>query len=170
MGFRIVDRLAVRHRLPKWRRLGGRYETAGAIRGRPVLLVKPLTYMNRSGQALAALAREEPFEPAELLVCYDDFALPLGRIRIRPGGSHGGHNGMRSIVDRLGTSEIARLRVGVGASGPDASEHVLTPFRRSERPVIDEAEERAADAVECALADDLIAAMNRYNPDPEPSS
>ncbi len=136
-----------------------------------MVLVKPRTFMNRSGRALANLAREEPFEPAELLVCYDDFHLPLGRLRLRPAGSHGGHNGMRSIIDRLGTGEFPRLRVGVGPEGveiDDATEFVLGPFQRDELPRVEEALERAADAVECALAEGLTSAMNRYNPNPEP--
>lgn len=125
--------------------------------------------MNRSGQALAALHRDDPFEPEELIVCYDDFALPLGRIRIRPSGSAGSHNGMRSIVERLGTTSLPRLRVGVAPAGAvrDATEFVLSPFRRAERPIIEEAEARASDALTCALTDGLRAAMNRYNPDPE---
>lgn len=169
MGFRVLDRLAGRHRLA-WSRRGDRLEATGRIAGRETLLVKPLTYMNLSGRALAALDREAPFEPDELLVCYDDIDLPLGRIRIRPSGSHGGHNGMRSIIERLGTSGFPRLRVGIfPESGGirDAAEYVLRPFREKERPEIDLAEERAADAVECALAEGLTIAMNRYNPEPE---
>lgn len=124
--------------------------------------------MNRSGQAVAELSRDEPFETGELLICYDDFALPLGRLRIRSRGSHGGHNGMESVISRLGSNEIPRLRVGVapekGGMG-DPTDFVLRPFRRRERPLIEEAVERAVDAIECALAEDLLTAMNRYNPE-----
>lgn len=170
MGFRVVDRLAVRHRLPDWTREGDRLQTEGRVADRPVTLVEPLTYMNRSGIALAALWREDPFEPEELLVVYDDLDLPLGRIRIRPSGSAGTHNGMRSIIERLGTDAFPRVRVGIAPlSGGwrDAAEFVLRPFREKERPEIDLAEERAADAVECVLREDVVTAMNRYNPEPD---
>lgn len=170
MGYRVVDRLASRHGLADWTRRGDRLETEGRVAGRRVRLVKPLTYMNRSGSALAALAREDPFEPEDLLVVYDDLDLPLGRIRIRPSGSAGTHNGMRSIVERLGTRDFPRVRVGIAPlSGgwSDAAEFVLRPFREKERPEIDLAEERAADAVECLLREDVVTAMNRYNPEPD---
>ena len=130
--------------------------------------MKPLTWMNASGRALAALAREEPFEPEELLVCYDEIQLPLGRLRIRASGSHGGHNGMRSVLEALGTEHVPRLRVGIfpesGGVG-DATEFVLRPFRRREEPIIEEAIVRAADAARCAIVEGLLAAMNRYNPE-----
>lgn len=125
--------------------------------------------MNRSGLALVDLYRDEPFDPGELLVCYDDLALPLGRLRIRPGGAHGGHNGMRSIIDRLGTAEFPRLRVGIfpeSGSVRDATKFVLQPFSRGEERVIEDAVGQAVEAIECALADDLSVAMNRYNPEP----
>lgn len=126
--------------------------------------------MNASGMALAALAREEPFDADELLVVYDELDLPLGRIRLRPSGSAAGHNGMRSVVERLGTSAIPRLRIGIAPlSGGvrDGAAFVLEPFRRHERDESDLAEERAADAVEHAIDAGLTAAMNRYNPEPE---
>ena len=171
VGFRIVEILARRHRLPEWRRRGNRLQTAGTVAGRQVIVIKALTYMNRSGEALTALGREEAYELGELLVCYDDFWLPLGRIRIRPGGTHGGHNGMRSVIRRLGSEEIPRLRLGVAqvdAEGrliepADTTDFVLEEFDRDESPVIEEAIERAADAVECVLADGLMTAMNRFN-------
>lgn len=143
------------------------------IADRPILLVKPLTFMNRSGHAFVELSRDEPFDLDELLVCYDELALPIGRLRIRPTGSHGGHNGMRSIIAGLGSGGFPRLRLGVApkrGSVRDASEFVLSPFRKGERPVIDEAVERGVDAVECALSEGLLAAMNRYNSEPMPPS
>lgn len=139
------------------------------IADRAALLVKPWTYMNRSGAALVQLARDEPFEPEELLVCYDELDLPLGRLRLRPSGSAGTHNGMRSIVERLGTTGFPRLRVGIAPESggwSDASAFVLEPFREKERPEIDLAETRAADAIEITVGEGLEAAMNRYNPEP----
>ena len=170
MGYRVVDRLAVRHDLPDWERKGQRLETEGRVAGRSTLLVEPLTYMNRSGVAVAALWRDRSFEPEDLIVVYDDLDLPLGRIRIRPGGSAGTHNGMRSIVERLGTDRFPRVRVGIAPlSGGwrDAAEFVLRPFREKEQPEIDLAEERAADAVECILREDVVTAMNRFNAEPD---
>jgi PTH1 family peptidyl-tRNA hydrolase len=134
-----------------------------------VTLVKPLTWMNASGRAFSVLAREQPFEAEELLVCYDELQLPIGRIRVRMSGSHGGHNGMRSVIEALGTERIPRLRVGIfpeSGGVADATEFVLRPFRRREEPIIDEAVARAADAVKCSIVEDLLAAMNRYNPEP----
>ncbi|MFN2383219.1 MAG: aminoacyl-tRNA hydrolase [Gemmatimonadota bacterium] len=169
LGFRILDTLFGRVRGASWVRQGVRWQAEGTLAGQPVMLVKPGTFMNRSGTAVAALAAETPFTPDELLVCYDDLALPLGRLRIRPAGSHGGHNGMRSIIAKLGSEAFPRLRVGIAPEAEvveDGSAFVLDVFRRRERPVIDEAVVRAAEAAECAGVDGVLAAMNRFNPEP----
>lgn len=168
VGYWVVDELAARHDA-EWRRKGNRLEASARIADREIRLIRPLTFMNRSGEALVAAWRDDPFEPGELLVCYDDLALPLERLRLRPDGSHGGHKGMRSVIERLGTREFPRLRVGIAprsGSIRDASEFVLSPFRRREVPVIEDAVVRAANAVECVLTNDLTTAMNRYNPEP----
>lgn len=169
VGFRVVERLAREGRLPGWTRAGERLETRGVIDGVSVTLVKPLTWMNASGRALAALAREAPFEPEEILVCYDELALPLGKLRLRASGSHGGHNGMRSVLEHLTSEKVPRLRVGIfpesGGTG-DPTEFVLRPFRRREEPVIEEAIARGVDAVTCAVTEGLVTAMNRFNPEP----
>jgi PTH1 family peptidyl-tRNA hydrolase len=131
--------------------------------------MKPMTWMNRSGIAVTGLRDSLACESSEILVCYDELALPLGKIRLRPRGSHGGHNGMRSIIDRLGTTEFPRLRVGIAplsAIVEDGSDFVLSPFTREERIIAEEAAIRAADAVHCAVTEDLLTAMNRYNPEP----
>lgn len=169
LGFWIVDRLADRWRADRWRRQGERLQARAGVAERDIELVKPRTWMNRSGLAVRRLREDLACEPEEILVCYDDLALPIGRIRLRPGGSHGGHNGMRSIIDRLGTTEFPRLRVGIAPEDravEDGSDFVLSPFRRDERPLVDEAVVRAAEAVECAVTEDLLTAMNRYNPEP----
>ena len=131
--------------------------------------MKPMTWMNRSGIAVRGLRDSLACEPGEILVCYDELALPLGKIRLRARGSHGGHNGMRSIIDRLGTTEFPRLRVGIAPESgivDDGSDFVLSPFTRTERPIAEEAAIRAADAVHCAVSEDLLTAMNRFNPEP----
>lgn len=168
MGYRVVDLLGARHQLPDWERHGLRLEAAGEIVGQPVLLVKPLTFMNRSGWALAELHRQSPFDLDELLVCYDELALPLGRLRLRPEGSDGGHNGLASLIESLGSTEFVRLRVGIAPDDrevEDASSFVLGSFRAQEQALIDEAVEHAADAIECVLSQGVTAAMNRYNPE-----
>lgn len=164
-----MDRLAGRWKADRWRRSGERSQTRATVAGREIALIKPMTWMNRSGNAVRALRDSLECEPEQILVCYDELALALGRIRLRPSGSHGGHNGMRSIIDRLGTTEFPRLRVGIGPESgevDDASDFVLSPFKRSERPLAEEAAVRAADAVECAVTEDLLTAMNRFNPEP----
>jgi PTH1 family peptidyl-tRNA hydrolase len=164
-----VERLAARWKASRWRKSAGRLEARALVGGRDIELVKPMTWMNRSGIAVHALRESLECEPTEILVCYDELALPLGRIRLRPSGSHGGHNGMRSIIDRLGTTEFPRLRVGIGPLDgklEDGSDFVLSPFRRNERPLVDEAVVRSADAIECAVTEDLLTAMNRFNPEP----
>ena len=164
-----MDRLAERWRAGRWRRSGERLQARATVADGGIALVKPTTWMNRSGVAVRALRGDLECEPGEILVCYDDLALPLGRLRLRPGGSHGGHNGVRSVIERLGTTEFPRLRVGIAPLDraiEDGSEFVLAPFGRRERPVVDEAVVRAAEAVECAVTEDLLTAMNRYNPEP----
>ncbi len=166
MGFLVADEVA--------RRAGAAFESAPAdalvarVRApAPMLLVKPLTFMNLSGGAVSALVRYYRIETPDLLVVTDDVNLPLGRLRARPGGSSGGHNGLKSIAEQLGTEQYARLRVGVGRGDErrDLADHVLARFDADERPVIDEAIVRAADAVETFLADGIEGVMNRFNAD-----
>lgn len=164
-----MERLAARWKADRWRRSAGRLQARAVVGGREIELVKPMTWMNRSGIAVRALRDSLECESTEILVCYDELALPLGRIRLRPSGSHGGHNGMRSIIDRLGTMEFPRLRVGIGPGDgkvEDGSDFVLSPFGRRERPLVDEAVMRSAEAIECAVTEDLLTAMNRFNPEP----
>ncbi len=133
-----------------------------------VILIKPATFMNRSGQPLAAIANFYKIAAAEILVVLDDFALPLGRLRLRVQGSSGGHNGLESIFEHLGTEEIPRLRVGIGAApSAGAVDYVLGRFFEEEKPVLDVAIRRAADAVKCAIDKGLFAAMNVFNKPPE---
>jgi len=122
-----------------------------------------MTFMNRSGWAVAELVREFAVRTEDTLVIYDDHALPMGNIRVRPRGSSGGHNGVASIIEALGTEEFPRVRIGIGPLRGDAVDYVLSPFTREEEPLAEEAVEAAADAVETILAEGIDAAMNQYN-------
>lgn len=165
VGFDVVDRVAARNRvaLERDRRLDARVART-QIGGRDVVLVEPLSYVNLSGQAVARVARERGVEPRDVLVVADDYNLPLGALRLREQGSAGGHNGLRSVIACLGTDVFPRLRVGIGDAPPaGAVDFVLSRFRPSERPVIEEGIERATDCVETWAAQGPAAAMNRFN-------
>lgn len=131
----------------------------------PLLLVKPLTYMNLSGNVLPALMRPAGLTAKDLIVVADDVNLPLGKLRIRARGSAGGHNGLKSVIERLGTEEFVRVRVGVGEQeeGTSLKDHVLERMHAAERQALAAAASRAADALECILADGADSAMNRFN-------
>jgi PTH1 family peptidyl-tRNA hydrolase len=171
VGFEVIEVLARRHGIPLTTRrslLARRNFKAeygeGRIAGQRVILARPMTYMNLSGEAVSALARFYKIAPQDVLVILDDVALPLGQLRLRYKGSAGGHNGLNDILHRLHTQEVPRLRIGVGASKPgDMIGHVLSRFRKEELPTIQAAYETAADAVECALTEGFEMAMNRFN-------
>jgi PTH1 family peptidyl-tRNA hydrolase len=167
VGFRSVETLAERHSLTFRQQQANSQLAEGIIHGQRVVLVKPQTYMNLSGQAVSALRNWYKIDPAhELLVIYDDLDLPFARIRIRERGSAGTHNGMRSIVAQLGTTEFPRLRVGIGQppGKMDAADYVLSRFTPEEEAVLPDVLARVADAVDVILREGLITAMNRYNP------
>ena len=163
----MSDHLARRWQLPPFRRVPAARECQGVVGGRAVALVKPLTYMNRSGMALAPYQDQPGFDPAaQLLVLVDDFALALGRFRLRGAGSPGGHNGLKSIEATLGRSDYARLRIGIGPLPPgtrNTADFVLGAFAPEEREALDALLDPMAEAVECWLAEGIEVAMNRYN-------
>jgi len=162
LGFMALDVLSERHSL-SWRRGAGPARTAlWRVASRAVTLVEPLTFMNESGAALAKLGGV----PAdELLVVCDDLNLPLGSLRIRPRGGGGGHKGLDSIIERLGTEDFPRLRLGIGAPPPgiDWVEFVLSDFAPEELDAVSRMLEAAADAIETAVHRGLDAAMQRFN-------
>jgi peptidyl-tRNA hydrolase, PTH1 family len=169
IGFAVVDRLAEKFDCSlrkKWR-FSAEVAEATISEGARVVLAKPQTYMNRSGSAVNALLQWRKIEPAELLVVVDDADLPLGQIRLRSSGGNGGHNGLRSIIEALGgNEEFARLRVGIGRSGPvgaDITGHVLGKFAPQERESAGNAVATAVEAVECCLREGLTKAMNQFN-------
>jgi len=165
LGFRVVDEL-LRRAGARARRGAGDYDLASArLGGTPVLLVKPSTYVNRSGRAIQQLGGRYSFGPAELLVVVDDVALPFGKLRLRPGGSAGGHNGLRSLVETLGTGDFPRLRLGVGGAPPgaDLADYVLAPFSDEEQQALPGLIAQAADAVQRVLALGVERAMSLVN-------
>ena len=165
VGFLVVDRLATRHQITVSRQRHRALFARGRIGGEDCLLVKPQTFMNDSGEAVARLLMYYRLQPADVLLIYDDLALDLGVMRLRRGGSDGGHKGVRSVIHYLDTDQVARLRLGIGRGpeGHSSIDYVLSSFARSERERAEEMVDKAADAVECVLREGLEAAMNRYN-------
>ena len=161
IGFHVVDRLVAQvgstwERSTKWDAVSAKCGEA--------LLVKPMSFMNRSGHPLFAVAQFYKIEPQAILVVLDDFALPLGRVRIRPNGGSGGHNGLESIIAQFGTEEIPRLRLGIGAAPNEGSvDYVLGRFFEEEKPLVRSTIDRAVDAVKCAIDNGLVSAMNTFN-------
>ena len=131
-------------------------------------MLEPQTYMNLSGDAVAEAVRYLPVEAEEIVLVWDDMDLPLGKLRLRQAGGHGGHNGVRSVIERLGTQDFARLRVGVGRPPRGKGGHLLSKARRVGRKRFSETVELAAEALEMIVQEGFEAAMNRYNALPAP--
>jgi PTH1 family peptidyl-tRNA hydrolase len=169
VGFMVVEEIARRYAL-SWSQAPSQVPDAIIAKRygtEPVLLAKPLTYMNLSGDAIAALTRYYDVPVDELLVVIDEAALPFGKLRARARGSAGGHNGLKSVIARLGTTEFSRLRLGVGRGDDrrDLSDHVLSTFERDERAELESFIARAADAAEMFVAEGIGKVMNTYNPE-----
>jgi PTH1 family peptidyl-tRNA hydrolase len=129
-----------------------------------MLLVKPLSFMNRSGYSLFAVSQFYKIEPQEILVVLDDFSLSLGRLRLRARGGPGGHNGLESVIVQFGTEEIPRLRIGIGAAPREGSaDYVLSRFFDEEKPIVRSTIDRAVEALKCAIDNGLVSAMNTFN-------
>lgn len=163
LGFLVADRLAARGAVV-FATKGSGLLGKGQLAGQPVLLLKPMTFMNRSGQAVLEVVQFYKLPLGQVLVVYDELDLPVGRVRMRARGSAGGHKGMQDIVNRLGCDEIARIRIGIDKpSHGDTVSYVLSGFGSDEQPLVESALDRAADAAECWLAEGSDAAMNKYN-------
>ncbi len=163
LGFMVLDELADRHGLTF---KSGRGVFLESRMPDGSLLVKPMTFMNLSGQALADVSRRYPLNPEETLLVHDDLDVDFGRLKIRPTGSAGGHNGLKSVFSVLGTQNIPRIKIGINTPERrqmDAEIYVLKPFLPEERETVKEMVQKAADAVELFLKEDLNTAMNRYN-------
>ena len=163
MGFLAVDRLAEREKL-RFNKLRFKAWTAEWKLGEnKVLVMKPQTYMNLSGEAVGEAARFYKIPADHVIVISDDISLPLGKLRVRGSGSAGGHNGLKNIIAHLGTDAFPRVKVGVGAPEHDIVDWVIGPFTANERKVIDGVLDRALGAAECIITDGVSAAQNRYN-------
>ncbi len=164
-GFELIETLLKKlpgsfEKFNKYNGIGFR----GRFRGRELLLQMPQTYMNLSGKAVAALAAAEQIEVSEILVAYDDVDIQLGRMRLRQGGSSGGHHGIDSIIECLNSNAFGRLRLGIGvAKGGNQIDHVLTRFDAPEQEIFDKVLDAAADAAVCVLARGMSPAMNSFN-------
>lgn len=164
VGFRCVDRLANAHGLKLSRYQSRAALATGTIAGRRVILSKPLTYMNLSGQSVAALVRFYKVELHDILIVYDDLDLPLGRLRLRPAGGAGGHKGMTSVIQALGTEAVPRLRIGIGRPDNDeAVDFVLGPFTPEEETVMAGVYDQAVEAILVFLQEGIESAMTRFN-------
>jgi peptidyl-tRNA hydrolase, PTH1 family len=163
IGFMVVDQLAAQlgsawEKSAKWDALSAK---CGAV-----LLVKPLSFMNRSGYPLFAVAQFYKIDPQQILVVLDDFVLPLGRLRLRERGGPGGHNGLESVIVQFGTEEIPRLRIGIGDAPRGGSvDYVLSRFFDEEKPIVRSTIDRAVEALKCTIDKGLVSAMNRFNPE-----
>lgn len=165
VGFEVLDRMAEQYRIPLDTAKHKGFYGKGRVEGQQVILLKPMTYMNLSGESVAEAARYFKIAPEDVIVVYDDINLDVGRLRIRPKGSAGGHNGMKNIIAHLGTDVFPRIRVGVGMKPPrmDLAAYVLSRFSAEEQAAMEAAYDRACQAAVLLLQGQMGQAMNTYN-------
>jgi PTH1 family peptidyl-tRNA hydrolase len=164
VGFDVIDELSSRHGISVDKKQHKALTGKGIIGGYPVLLVKPQTYMNLSGESVGEIANYYRIEPEDVYVIFDDVSLDVGQLRIRKKGSAGGHNGIKSLIAHLGTTEFPRIKVGVGEAKPgELIDHVLGHFHGEDLENIKEGIKLAADAMETILKEDIDSAMNLFN-------
>jgi PTH1 family peptidyl-tRNA hydrolase len=165
LGFQVVDRLAEQHDIKVGQKKFKGQFGSGSIGDRRVCLLKPQTYMNLSGSAVAEAVNYHKVPLEQVLIAHDDVDLELGRIQVKFGGGHGGHRGLQSVIEDLAADEFARIRVGVNRpeGEGDVSDYVLEPFSRAEQAAAEDAVGRAAEAAAAWLKDGLTTAMNQYN-------
>jgi len=163
VGWQVVDAFARKFRIDVTKHEKNAMTGTGRVAGGSVMVAKPLTYMNLSGDAVRLLLNAYIETPADMIVVYDDIDLPLGKLRIRPNGSAGTHNGMRSIIGTIGSENFPRLRIGIGQGEGKLRDYVLDAFSADEQPVVDKAIERAVDALLLFVRGDLKRAMNAFN-------
>ena len=165
LGFRVVDRLAESNAIRVSRKENMSLVGLGTMRGKRVALAKPQTFMNLSGPSIQGLLERYGLKPDRLLLVYDELDIPWGTLRIRPKGSAAGHNGIKSVIQSLGTDEFPRLRIGIRPDRPinNGAEFVLAPFKRAQKQEVEETVARAAEAVESILAEGVEKSMAVYN-------
>ena len=164
IGFMVVDQLAAQFGSTWEKSVPQAREDALSAKCGAVLLIKPMSFMNRSGYPLSAVAQFYKIEPQQILIVLDDLALPLGHLRLRARGGSGGHNGLESIIVQFGTEEIPRLRVGIGHAPREGYvDYVLSRFFDEEKPLVRSTIGRTVDAVKCAIDNGLVSAMNTFN-------
>jgi len=163
VGFRCVGHFARLHHIPLTERRQRAKVGMGVVADTEVVLAKPRTFMNRSGEAVSQLLRRFKISVEDLIVIHDDLDLPLGRVRIRQRGSSAGHKGLQSIIDSLESQDFPRIRVGIGRPDGDEVSYVLSDFTTAEKTAIEEAIVTVSDAIHCILAEGIEAAMNKYN-------
>jgi peptidyl-tRNA hydrolase, PTH1 family len=164
-GFVVIDRFAAKHRLPPFAaKFSGEF-ARGKVLGEDVGVLKPQTFMNLSGESVAAALRYLPVEVRDLTVVFDEMDIPSGKLRLRQSGGHGGHNGLRSIIEALGSSDFPRIRVGIGRprTGQEPTGHLLGKVHPDERARLSGTIDLAVEALEVAIADGFERAMNRFN-------
>jgi peptidyl-tRNA hydrolase, PTH1 family len=165
LGFMVVDRLAESNAIRVSRKENMAFVGLGAVRGKRVALAKPQTFMNLSGSSLKGLLERYGLEPGRLVLVYDELDLPWGSLRIKPKGSAAGHNGVKNVIQSLGTNEFPRIRIGIDPGHPRKSgaEFVLGPFKRAQKQEVEETVGRAAEAVESILAEGVEKSMTVFN-------
>lgn len=165
IGFNVIDQIAADLGISVNEKKHKAKFGKGYIGGEKIILAKPQTYMNLSGESVRALMDYYKVSEDELIIIYDDTSLDAGQIRIRGKGSAGGHNGIRSIISHLGTMEFPRIKVGIGSKPPgwDLADYVLSKFKEEEKDIIKEAVKTASDAVRVIITDGINEAMNQYN-------
>jgi PTH1 family peptidyl-tRNA hydrolase len=165
VGFRTVERLAQKYGLTFGKTEHRALVASGTILGKRVILAKPQTFMNLSGDSVAPLAHFYKIEPDHIIVVHDDLDLPLGTLRLRKSGSSGGQNGLKHVLQRMGTDDIPRVRIGIGRppGRMDPMDYVLTPFKGDDEILAVEVQDRAVAAIETWLTDGIELAMSRYN-------
>lgn len=165
VGFEVIKELSSRNKIEcDQRKFRAHYGVGTLTGGVAVALARPMTYMNLSGEAVAALLRHFNLKPNHLVVIFDDMDLEVGRVRVKPKGGAGSHNGMKSVLKSIATEEFPRVRIGIGGPAVTGVDHVLSRFDPDEVPLIREAISRAADACELIATEGLDVAMNRINP------
>lgn len=165
VGFMVIDEIASVYNIAVNKKRYKSFFGKGSINDIEVVLAKPQTFMNLSGDSVAQMIKGFNLSADDLIIIHDDMDMDIGRLRIRDKGSHGGHRGIKSIINAIGTDSFIRIKIGIGRprAGMDSSDYVLANFKKDELPILKEVKKRASDALSFLIKDDTVAAMNRFN-------